>query len=182
MNYNDKEFREKVLDIALQLVLVTGIIGSPHIIKKKFRDGSALKFDIDQVKSAPLRKWAEYAFMVRRHRETIFGSTLFSDPAWDILLKVLMSDLDGEPLTVSNASVVAEIPMTTGLRCINRLEVSGLVQRVADPSDRRIIWVRTTAKALQLLASQFDDEVEALRRLQYFEVRAQSEKIEVEAC
>ncbi|GAC1579720.1 MAG: hypothetical protein NVS3B5_13000 [Sphingomicrobium sp.] len=167
MNYNEQEFREKVMDIALQLVLVTGLMNGANIKKRDFQNRFEREVNKGHSNSVSLRKWAEYSFAMRRHREKIFGPTLFSDPAWDIMLNVLMSDLDGEPLTVSNASVVANMPMTTGIRGIDRLEVAGLVQRIADPSDRRVIWVRTTAKALQLLTRQFEEELDVSQRLNF---------------
>ncbi len=165
MNSQNHDFRDKVLDAALQLIFATGVIEGGELNGKTSRKINALGLDVDSIKRMPIRSWANHSFKVRRRREANFGPTLFSDPAWDILLQVLISDLDGKPLTVSNASVVADTPMTTGLRWINRLEEAGLVQRVADPKDRRIIWVRLTARALQHVAAHFGDEMEMLTNL-----------------
>jgi len=72
-----------------------------------------------------------------RARESLFGPDLFADPAWDLLLDLLLSDLDRRTVSISSACLAAAVPSTTALRWISLLEKRDLVRRVANPADRR---------------------------------------------
>ena len=73
----------------------------------------------------------------RRGRNIVFGSHLFSDPAWDILLDLYVSQCNGKKLSVSDVCEGSDAPMTTALRWISNLQREGLICRKADPSDKR---------------------------------------------
>ena len=55
----------------------------------------------------------------------------------------------GEPMTPGQVSQVTELPSSTTTRVLDRLEAKGMVERRADPSDRRKLWVH---------ARPFDEE------------------------
>lgn len=74
----------------------------------------------------------------RRARSTFFGSHLFADPAWDILLQAYVALLEKEPLLVSTICRESVVPATTALRWISILEQDGLLAKRHDPGgDRR---------------------------------------------
>ena len=74
----------------------------------------------------------------RRARSTFFGSHLFADPAWDILLQAYVALLEKEPLLVSTICRESVVPATTALRWISILEQEGLLAKRHDPGgDRR---------------------------------------------
>jgi DNA-binding IclR family transcriptional regulator len=64
-------------------------------------------------------------------------TTMFADPAWDILLDLTSAALEGRSVPVLSASAAADVPMTTALRYVKQLVASGLVTRWDDPSDKR---------------------------------------------
>ena len=94
----------------------------------------------------PPRLWATPEQMVaaartyltnRRTRDALFPGGWFADPAWDLLLDLFVSELEGEQVAVSSACIATGVPTTTALRCINRLVKAGLLIRTIDPDDAR---------------------------------------------
>lgn len=73
----------------------------------------------------------------RRH----FDADLFADPAWDILLELYALRCEQTRISVSKLCVGIGVPMTTGLRWMERLTKDGLITREADPFDARRVWV-----------------------------------------
>ena len=80
----------------------------------------------------------------RRLRESLFPEPIFADPAWDILLELYACKLEGTRVCVSNACIAAQVPHTTALRWLDRLEEFGLIERCPDPTDSRRIYVELT--------------------------------------
>lgn len=87
----------------------------------------------------------------RRARDSLFGADLFADPAWDLLLDLLLSDLDQRRVSISSACLASAVPPTTALRWIGQLETRGLVRRAAVPSDRRSSHLILTPVAREAL-------------------------------
>lgn len=87
----------------------------------------------------------------RRARAEFFTDGLFADPAWDILLDLLMAKLSYQRISVTSLCVASNVPATTALRWIKILEKEDLVIRRADPLDGRRIFVELTEKAEQAL-------------------------------
>lgn len=84
----------------------------------------------------------------RRKREEIFGSELFADPAWDILLQMYAAHVEHRRVSVTAASATASVPATTGLRWLDKLEKEGLLVRENDPFDGRRTWIGLTDHAV----------------------------------
>ena len=100
------------------------------------------------------------AIRARRLRDQHFGSGLFEDPAWDILLDLFAADLEGTQVSVSSLCIAAAVAPTTALRWIAKLTDSGLLERHPDPFDRRRAFMElspATARAMR-------NHVAALRR------------------
>lgn len=85
----------------------------------------------------------------RRAREAAFPAGTFSDPAWDILLDLYASDLEGRQVSVSSACFAAAVPPTTALRWIRKLVETGSLTRVQDPVDGRRVYVVLSEVAWQ---------------------------------
>jgi DNA-binding MarR family transcriptional regulator len=77
----------------------------------------------------------------RRLREHIVAADLFADPAWDIMLDLMAARLEQTRVSVSSLCIAAAVPPTTALRWIRQLTERGLLQRQADPSDGRRIFI-----------------------------------------
>lgn len=73
----------------------------------------------------------------RKKRAQFLDPTLFTDPAWDILLDLTSAALEGKPVPASSASAASQAPLSTALRYIRQLVDSGLVRSWRDTEDKR---------------------------------------------
>lgn len=78
----------------------------------------------------------------RRDRAHIIADEHLGEPAWDILLDLFVAARLGRCVSILDACIAANVPSTTGLRHVRKLEESGLILRYADRSDRRRSFVR----------------------------------------
>lgn len=86
---------------------------------------------------------------IRRNRDAIFGSSLFADPAWDMLLDLYVNYVRNKSVSVTSLCLASEVPTTTALRWITVLEGSGLIRRLADPNDRRRSYILLTETGIE---------------------------------
>lgn len=87
----------------------------------------------------------------RRLRDLFFKGALFADPAWDMLLDLMVARVERRRVAVSSLCIAAAVPPTTALRWIKALCDQGLFVRVADPEDGRRVFIEladTSAAAL----------------------------------
>ena len=87
----------------------------------------------------------------RRTRDEYFERTLFSEPAWDIMLALYCLPARGERLTVSGLSHAAGAQESTGLRWQNVMTEAGLIEQGPRELDRRKQMVRLTTYGRELL-------------------------------
>lgn len=93
----------------------------------------------------------------RTRREALFGSDLFGEPAWDILLDLYVAEVQNKRVSVTSACIASRAPATTALRWIKLLEDWSLLRRCIDSADGRRTWVELTEKsrcALERLMSE----------------------------
>lgn len=95
---------------------------------------------------------ARHMLATRRRRDRTFPPGLFAEPAWDMLLDMLVAEAEERRLSVSSACIAAAVPQTTALRWLNYLVESGLVQRVQNSGESRSTMVRLTPKARRLMS------------------------------
>lgn len=89
----------------------------------------------------------------RRLRDQYFSGDLFADPAWDMLLDLLLARLERRPVAVSSLCIAAAVPPTTALRWIKRLTDEGIFVRSADPRDGRRIFIGLSDEAAEGMAA-----------------------------
>ena len=89
----------------------------------------------------------------RRLRDHYFGAGLFADPAWDMLLDLMAARLEGVPVAVSSLCIAAAVPATTALRWVKALTDRGLFVRIADPHDRRRVFIALSDDTARALAA-----------------------------
>ncbi len=87
------------------------------------------------------------AIRTRRLRDQFFGTTLFEDPGWDMLLDLYAAELEHARVSVSSLCIAAAVAPTTALRWIGRMTDLGLFERQPDPHDRRRALMALTARA-----------------------------------
>jgi DNA-binding MarR family transcriptional regulator len=73
----------------------------------------------------------------RLKRNQALDASLFRDPAWEMLLDLLLADEDGKPLSVSALCHGSGVAMTTALRHVQRLVDHGFIVRHGDLHDQR---------------------------------------------
>lgn len=101
---------------------------------------------------------AAKVYSARREIDRIFGIEGFAvSPAWDIMLDLYQAKILGKRISVTSACIGGACPPTTGLRWLQALENSHLIDRVPDPEDKRRGVVQLTdggkVKVEQALAS-----------------------------
>lgn len=105
-------------------------------------------------------EWARLArseIEARAGRSRFFKASLFSDPAWDILLELFAAEQECRRVSISAAGLTAEIPLTTALRWIAALEREDLVERAGDPTDARRTFLALTEKGLRSMTLYFQN-------------------------
>ena len=70
-------------------------------------------------------------------RSRVIGGKLLGDPAWNILLDLLLATLERRKVAVSSACIVAGVAPTTALRLVNRMVDDGVLLRMPDENDGR---------------------------------------------
>lgn len=105
---------------------------------------------------SPVGRQARGLMKARARRSQFFRESLFSDPAWDILLDLFIAAADGGRRTVSTVGLAGNVPPTTALRWISALEREGLVAREADPRDARRVFLDLTAAGISAMRRYFD--------------------------
>ena len=106
----------------------------------------------DSADKATLGRLAQEIVRSRQRRAAVFHSNdLFGEPAWDILLGLYVADDAQQKLSVTEVCDAAGLPLTTGLRWIERLESEAWVCRAPDPDDRRRFWVLLTERGSNVM-------------------------------
>jgi len=92
---------------------------------------------------------------LRKFRRSLFGTEMYSGPAWEILLHLFESHVLERRDTVGNVTDGTELPAATALRWMARLEREGLIHLRDDHLDRRRRWVELTDTGADLLTKYF---------------------------
>ena len=122
------------------------------------RDRLVAPTNTDATDAATLGQLALEIVRSRRRRVAVFGnSDLFGEPAWDILLGLYVAEQAQQKLAVTSVIEVARVPLTTGLRWIERLEREGWVRRTPDPVDRRRFWLLLTERASNVMRAYLEE-------------------------
>ncbi len=127
--------------------------------------------DTDEAKDvSDLAQRIKRLIRAQNSRSLFFDTALFSDPCWEMLLDLMSNHLLGRQISVSSLCIASGVPQTTALRRIDDLARANLVERVADPSDRRRVYIRLkedTVKKLDRYLQSFwsiASEAEPARR------------------
>ena len=82
-------------------------------------------------------------FRARRRRSKRFDASLFSEPAWDMLLELFVASIRERPISASGLCRAADVCETTGQRWIKLLEAHGLVRppSVSEDEDFRQVEI-----------------------------------------
>lgn len=98
----------------------------------------------------------------RQRRARFFAADLFADPAWDMLLDLTAAHGEGRQVSVTSLCIAAGVPATTALRWLTQMVETGMFQRVADPADRRRVFIELSEPAKAGMAGFFESLHEPL--------------------
>jgi hypothetical protein len=145
---------QQIREIDSRLLRLATSMGAAVTPAAQLPAGNALPTGLPREELAKLAR-AEYKN--RRRREQVLDvPDLFADPAWDILLDLYVSRLEGKQISTSSACIASCVPVTTALRWLTALEASGMVRKLADRRDKRRVYVEITDMALERLTRYFE--------------------------
>ncbi len=107
--------------------------------------------------AAPSAKMIREMIKLRRLRDSYFAADLFADPAWDILLDLMVARLEERPVSVSSLCIAAAVPPTTALRWITAMTDSGMLVRGNDPDDARRVFIGLSSETEAALRQYLTD-------------------------
>jgi DNA-binding MarR family transcriptional regulator len=90
---------------------------------------------------AELVRLATQIHKLRQARSRFLSSSLFGEPAWDMMLALYCLPPGKPNLSVSKLCYAAGVPGSTALRWTQILEANNLIRRSPDPCDRRRFFV-----------------------------------------
>jgi Winged helix DNA-binding domain len=91
-----------------------------------------------------------YSEIERRSiRRRYVSNAILGEPAWDIVIDLFLSHLLHKNISVSSACLAANVPATTALRHLAKLEDRGMIMRVKDETDQRRVWLRLTPETFE---------------------------------
>lgn len=99
---------------------------------------------------------AQWLYWSRGVRPETLSSSLFGEPAWDLLLDLYIREKSGSRSSVTSACIGSRAPHTTALRHIEALRRSGWIKRIPDEADKRRFWLALTPTAIVKLDHHFD--------------------------
>lgn len=110
-----------------------------------------------------LQTLAQFRRIGGQHHSSRYGIK----PSEFVLLHLLIhhSKEDSKGLRVSDISEMLHITPSGVTHTINSLEKSGFIERLSDPSDRRLVLVRATTQAKEIMKQLYTERVEMVEGL-----------------
>jgi len=145
-----RRLREQVIGIASELERLSG-----DLTRRTHKSSDAPQ-NVISVEARSVHR----VIQIRRQRKKYLPADLFADPAWDMLLDLLHSELIYKRVSVSSLSLAANVPATTALRWIKLLVEQRLIVRQPDPADGRRVFVELNPDVSKSLRQYFAEVVQ----------------------
>jgi DNA-binding MarR family transcriptional regulator len=100
---------------------------------------------------------AKTTFLNRQRRRQIFGSDLFGEPGWDMLLALYVTEDMGPRNTVGRVVAFSGVSPTTALRWLDTLEARKFIERTPHPTDKRTALILLTEHGRASLDAYFSE-------------------------
>jgi DNA-binding MarR family transcriptional regulator len=104
---------------------------------------------------------ARAVYQSRKMRSAHFGSALFSEPAWDMLLVLFLYGERGDRMSVTKLAEFSQSALTTAIRWLDYLESQRWIVRTQCEHDRRKFFVCLSEKGRSLMVSYFERVMES---------------------
>lgn len=109
----------------------------------------------DDHSTVTMREAARYLLRLRKAAKSCFGQPSISEPAWNLMLALYSTEEAGKKLHIGSIAKRADVPRSTALRWLIKLESSGFVDLLPDPSDKRAVRVRMTSEGAAAMQRSF---------------------------
>ena len=107
--------------------------------------------------STELLNQAKFIYESRRKRARYIEDDIFGEPAWDIILDLLISKLSGKRISVTSSCMASAVAPTTALRWLKHLEEYGIVIRENCLTDNRRSYVSLSDSTFNSLVKYFSE-------------------------
>ena len=124
-------------NLSQELQRLALLIDDPAAPRPAAADPQRPDFADGEVEPSRLANYIRELLKKESKRRGIGGGEVFGDPAWEMMLDLLLAKVEGRQVSVSSACIASGAPMSTALRLVGRLVDEGVLGKVADESDRR---------------------------------------------
>jgi DNA-binding MarR family transcriptional regulator len=114
----------------------------------------------EQTRARTLLSLARKEFENRRSRRKVFGSAMFGEPAWEMLLALYINDASGPRQTSATLLHFSGSSASTGKRWMRFLLTNDLVSREPHPVDARTYFVMLTDKARGMIETYLSGTID----------------------
>lgn len=125
-------------------------------IESSTEDSAELPFVADDVVNDVFEEWQQ--------RAAYFPTDLLSEPAWGILLELLLAETQGRRCSLARVRKVSAVPPTTADRWVKALEREGFINRHVDARQDGDEVVGLSLKGSAILRRYFVDVVHSSER------------------
>ena len=94
---------------------------------------------------------AERILDLRRRRVDDFGSAMFGEPAWDMLLAAYVAEQRQDSPTIASLTSITGVSPSVALRWLTFLIGEGLAERIAHPTQSDQMLIRLTNRSRDAL-------------------------------
>ena len=101
------------------------------------------------------RSYFEALLRQRRARDRYFGSSLFGEPAWDIMLELMIARIDGREMKLSELGVGNSAPETATREYIDELAAAKLIERYDDGEETGDCLLALSSEAARRMAELY---------------------------
>jgi len=146
-------------DASVRLRVVAATSKLPGLTRTMDEELAKVRRDTAHPAGFDLRCDIRIARGLRNLRKTLLGPDLYSGAPWEILLYLYESSVLQRRDTVGNVTTSADLPPTTVLRWIDRLEQHRLICTHDDHLDARRRYVELTERGRELMSIYFSGAV-----------------------
>jgi len=107
--------------------------------------------------------FATAAREVLRCRAESFPQLRLREPMWDVLLELFIEQERGHRVSLDHLTLTSELETAVIQHAVAVLVTSGLVDRVVDLFDKRVVWLTLSDAGYDAMIGHFADAAEFLR-------------------
>lgn len=99
---------------------------------------------------------------IRAVRNGLFATGYFADVAWEVMVDLFVANVENRKLSIADLAERNDVPLSTLLRYLARMEDDELIYRIPDHHDKRRVFIKLTIIAEDKLKHIADSAKSAL--------------------